>query len=93
MQASEKGWAAAAHAVKAISEHRGWRHESHRDLFDAARRIANELSQPRIRELFSLASVLHKNFYEGWYSDEEVERGLQEVRELLALLEEVSPEG
>ncbi len=93
LQASEKGWGAAAHTVKAIAEQRGWRHERHGDLFKVAGRIAEGSGQPRIRELFRLASGLHTNFYEGWYTDEDVEQGLEEVREFLGLIEEVSPIG
>ena len=93
LQASEKGWGAAAHTVKAIAERRGWRHESHGDLFRVARIISDETEQPRVRELFSLASVLHRNFYEGWYTDEDVRSGLEEVREMLGLLEEALPDG
>ena len=90
MQASEKGWGAAAHAVKAIAERRRWRHKSHRDLNRAARRIANELGRPRIRELFRRAGMLHENYYEGSLTEEEVEWGLARVRELRQLLEGVA---
>ncbi len=34
LQASEKAWGAAAHAVKAVAASRGWNHNSHRLLFD-----------------------------------------------------------
>ena len=87
LQAAEKGWGAAAHAVKAVSERRGWRHETHADLFRAAGTLTNEMSLPRIGELFRLASTLHTHFYEGWLTEEQVARGLGEVREMLALLE------
>ena len=33
LQASEKGWGAAAQMVKAVAETRGWRHSTHRDLY------------------------------------------------------------
>ena len=88
LQASKKGWGAAAHTVKAIAEQRGWLHERHGHLFRVARRVADELEQPRIRDLFRYASSLHTNFYEGWLTEEDVETGLKEVRELLSLLEE-----
>lgn len=91
LQASEKGWGAAAHAVKAIAEERGWEHDRHGYLVRAARRISNELEQPRVWDLFQVASAQHKNFYEGWLDDEDVEQGLVRVRELLALLEGVGP--
>ena len=91
LQASEKGWGAAAHAVKAIAERRGWEHGRHGLLVRAARRISNELEQPRVWELFQVASAQHQNFYEGWLDDEDVEQGLVRVRELLALLEGAPP--
>lgn len=91
LQASEKGWGAAAHAIKAIAEERGWEHGRHGHLVRAARRISNELDQPRVWELFQVASAQHQNFYEGWLDDEDVEQGLLRVRELLALLSVPSP--
>ena len=91
LQASEKGWGAAAHAVKAIAEGRGWEHGRHGHLFRAARRIANELGQPKVWDLFHVASAQHQNFYEGWLDDEDVEEALARVRELLGLLEGVAP--
>ena len=32
LQASEKGWGAAAHMVRAIAERRGWAHKGHSEL-------------------------------------------------------------
>ena len=89
LQASEKGWGAVAHAVKAIAEGRGWRHNTHRDLFDVARRLANETGQPEILDLFIMASGLHINFYEGWLSDEVIADSLVSVRRLTAMLDEL----
>ena len=53
LQASEKGWGAAAHAVKAIAEGRGWEHDRHGHLFRTARRIANEWGSPRYGTCFT----------------------------------------
>ena len=90
LQASEKGWGAAAHAVKSIAERRGWRHNSHNDLFTVARRVATELDNSEILGLFSIASSLHKNFYEGWIDDVYIANHLNKVEELLDILDEVS---
>ena len=89
LQASEKGWGAASHGVKAIAEGRGWRHQSHRDLYGVARRLADEMNQPELFELFMTASALHANFYEGWLGDEDIAENLADVRRLLAMLDEV----
>ena len=62
-------------------------HDRHGHPFGAARRISNELEQPRVWDLLQLASAQHKNFYEGRLKAEDVEEGLARVRELLGLLE------
>ncbi len=90
LQASEKGWGAAAHAVKAIAERRGWRHNSHRDLYRAINRIAAEMDREDILDLFSIANALHQNFYEGWMEDENIDRGLVRVTRLIDILDEAS---
>lgn len=89
LQASEKTWGAAAHAVKAIAERRGWRHDSHRRLFIAVDRIISETGQQEIRHLFQVSSDSHKNFYEGRMDSSEVEESIEEVKELLTILDAI----
>ena len=89
LQASEKGWGAAAHAMKGIARSRGWKHDTHAALFVIARRLADEVGQPEIRTLFQLASVTHKNFYEGWLDAEDLARNLAEIRTLLETLDTI----
>ena len=89
LQASDKGWSAAAHAIKAIAEGRGWQHKGIADLFKVARWLADEMGQPDIRTLFSVAIALHTNIYEGWLGDEDIADSLADVRLLLGMLDEV----
>ncbi len=89
LQAAEKGWGSAAHAMKSIARSRGWRHTSHSDLFIIARRVADEMNQPEIRTLFQVASVTHQNFYEGWLDAEDLARNLADIRTLLEMLDRV----
>ena len=89
LQASEKGWGAAAHMVKGVAEKRGWPHNGHRELYQIVNRLAEEVGERRIRVLFSVASALHSNFYEQWMPREMIEDGLAEVGEFLARLEEL----
>ena len=42
LQASEKAWGAAAHAVKAVAASRGWNHNSHRLLFDIVDQVSRD---------------------------------------------------
>ena len=89
LQACEKGWSAASHAVKAIAEGRGWRHSSHADLFRVVRWLTAEMEQTEIRRLFDVANGLHINFYEGWLGDEDIAERLADVRLLLDMLDEL----
>ena len=88
LQASDTGWNAAAHAVKAIAEARGWRHADIADLFKVALRLSDEMEQPEIHTLFMVASGLHTNFYEDWFDDEVIAHSLASVRRLLDMLDE-----
>ncbi len=86
LQASEKAWGAAAHAVKAVAEKRGWEHSGHRELFRVIGNMAVETGRPEMRRLFHVANSLHSNFYEGWLGADDVSDGIEAVKELLALL-------
>ena len=88
LQACDKGWGAAAHAIKAIAEERGWRHKDMADLFKVASRLADEMDQQEIHTLFMATIALHTNIYEGWLGDEDIAYSLADVRRLLAMLDE-----
>ena len=89
LQASEKAWGAAAHAVKAIAESRGWNHNSHRLLFDIIDQVSRDLESPSLRTLFQVANSLHQNFYENWQPDGLVQDGIHKVKQLVDLLDEI----
>ena len=90
LQASEKGWGAAAHKVKSVAEARGWPHSGHRELWRAVNTLVDEARDEEIRSLFGLASALHTNFYEGWLPRETVEAYLARVEELLRKVDALS---
>ena len=86
LQASEKGWGAAAQMVKAVAEARGWRHSTHGDLYHVVDLVAEELSDPRVQTLFRSASALHQNFYEGDMREAAVSTGIDDAEEITDLL-------
>lgn len=71
LQASEKLWGAASHAVLSIATERGWRDASHRALTEAAESLAAEAGNPLIASNFSAARLYHRNFYHGFMEPEE----------------------
>ena len=83
LQASEKLWGAASHAVIAVAESRRWNHGSHRALKNAVFRIATELDDPLIKARFGLAEKFHVNFYYNSMEDFEIEQDRPEIHEFV----------
>ena len=94
-QASEKGWGAASHMVKAVAQVHGWDYEHHGQfkviLANARRLTGND----RIRVLGDVANGLHGNYYERkrFLDADGIRRGLDDVEELLGLLEPLTEPG
>lgn len=86
LQASEKGWGAAAHEIKRVARAHRWRHGSHRDLSDVAARLAQETHDNRLRLLYDAAARLHQNFYEDFLDADEIRYRLGFIEELLTSL-------
>lgn len=86
-QASEKGWGAAAVAVKAVAESRGLDHNGHFLLRRILRQLVEETGDDELSEHFGLAESLHINFYEARLPAEDVELYLGHVERLVGKLE------
>lgn len=70
LQGAEKMWGAAAHAVIAVCQQRGWRHRSHRVMNEAVKTLVaefrdsgDELSAVTLDAGFAAASSAHIHFY------------------------------
>jgi len=81
-QASEKIWGACALTIKAHAAKKDLRLESHKDLWIYKNEIAKELGE-WVRTVFLKADSMHKNFYEGLATREDVEDTLKEVEKLI----------
>ena len=91
LQASEKLWGAATHAVMAAAVQRNWPCRTHRALKLAVDQLADEFQDNSLRGGFGLAEKFHKNFYHDEMEDFEISSDRPEVHRfvhrLLALLE------
>ena len=81
-QAGEKIWNSVVQAVKAVAERRGWRHDAHRLVWAALRRIAQEAGDATYIKLFAEVEQLHQNFYEGHLDEYDVRILAESAREL-----------
>ena len=84
LQASEKLWGAAAHAVLAVAIERGWPHTSHPALKRAAERLAVEHNDPQIADRFVAAEQYHCDFYHRFLEAEEWQTDRPKVRDFVA---------
>ena len=69
LQASEKLWGAASHAVMAVAQQRGWRYTKHRDLKVAVRKLAEETGNAPMISDFGVAQKFHANYYHDFIED------------------------
>ncbi len=87
LQASEKAWGAVAHQLKVVANARGWRYETHRDVYDIKDRVAALTDDPTlVRALFSTANGLHRNYYIDAMPVSELKSELNQVERLLDIL-------
>ena len=91
VQGSEKLWGAAAHAVIAVAQQRGWQHRSHRSMKNAVTRIAQEQGSDEMLAGFLAAEKFHRNYYHDDMEDYErdADRPIVHrfVHRMLALIE------
>ena len=89
IQASEKGWGAAAQALKAVAEERGWNHNGHGLLMDIAKQVSDEQGRTDIIAWFGTAQSLHVNFYEDSLPVDMIDAYLGIIKSLLPELERI----
>ncbi len=86
VQASEKGWGAAAQIVKALAIKEGRELRSHHDLWEYVSDLADKLQDYELRYLWGRANNLHQNFYEGWMPSKEVRLAVGDVKKFIEKL-------
>ena len=69
LQAAEKLWGAAAHAVIAVAMEKDWPHESHRSMKNAVIKLSTERKDPLIEHGFLAAEKFHRHFYNDSMED------------------------
>ena len=94
LQAAEKVWGAAAHALKAIGEQRGWIHDRHSNIFDIGEHLGLEFGVfEQFSRYLAQAEYMHRNFYLNGWSEDAIRSALADVEEFVGELDiiRVSP--
>ena len=88
VQAAEKIWGAAAHALKAVGEQRGWIHDGHANVFDIGEHLGREFGKSEEFDRYlARADFMHRNFYDNKRSELAVNFALRDVEKLVDELE------
>ena len=87
LQASEKGWGAAAQMLKAIAESQSMPHSRHRHLSSIASHLRSVTGDRDVYRWFQVAEALHGNFYEDQMVSADITESLDDVERLLDRLE------
>ena len=80
LQASEKMWGAASHAIMAVAMQRGQDCGTYRQIVNAGLRISDELDDDSLRAGMEAAQLLYGNFHHGYLEPEEYENPAWLVR-------------
>lgn len=86
-QAGEKAWGAVEAIIKALAEQRGWLHNHHDQIGDALRQLADEYGREDLKDYFTFATELRRNFSEDRLTEREVLRSIERARHLRRELE------
>ena len=90
IQASEKVWGAAAHALKSIGEQRGWIHGNHSNIFEIGGHLGREFNrEARFLDYLSQAQAMHQNFYDNIRDVPAIQRALSTVAEFVDELDAI----
>ncbi len=86
LQGSEKMWGAAAHAIMAVAQDKGWSFGSHQALKVAADRLTSEYGDPTLAAGFSVAQKFHANFYHDFMEPDDIRRDRPTVADFVERL-------
>ena len=88
LQAAEKIWGAAAHALKAIGEQRGWVHNSHSNILCISEHLGREFGREQeFVSYISQAGFMHQDFYNNEWREDAIAVALVSTTNFVAELE------
>ena len=91
LKACQKLWQAAAHAITAVAQQRGWAHGGPDDLNRAVKRLAEDLDEPLLSSCFASVKMFRDNvefdFMEEFQLKSARPRARHFIDRMLSLLE------
>ena len=88
--ASEKGWEAIEHTLKAVAARRGWKYDNEMDAYPIVKRLEAEMDGDRLYLMFNAARYAYRNYLIDAIPMEDLLDWLEDVDEFIAMLNEAS---
>ena len=87
-QASEKGWGAASHIIKAVAAANNWDYESHDAFETVVVNARQKYRQPSLLRMAHAAEALHRNYYRRaqFLNADVIEEEIKEVETMVTVL-------
>lgn len=92
IQASEKTWGAAAHAIKALAQKWGWYHQGHHRLDASVHYIVSERDRDDLLGWYNTVGALHRNYYEHELHGDTLQRAINATGRFVAEMEKIRVE-
>ena len=92
IQASEKAWGAAAHAIKSVAEKWGWYHQGHYRLQAAVDFLSYEMDRTDLADLYLHPNAMHFNYYEHELESDKVKRAINATNVFVGEMELIRAE-
>lgn len=92
IQASEKAWGAAAHAIKSVAEKWGWYHQGHYRLDASLEYIVYERGREDLIALYTDPSIMHFNYYEHELNEDRVQTAVNSTKSFVEEMEKIRAE-
>ena len=88
-QASEKGWGAAAHIVKAVAAANNWEYENHDQFESVVINARQRYRQPALLQMAHAAEALHRNYYRRDFllNADAIREEIEDVERMVNILE------
>ena len=92
IQASEKAWGAAAHAIKSVAKKWGWYHQGHYRLNAVVHYIVSDRGLEDLLNWYNTINVLHFNYYEHEFDADTIQSSINATKFFVAEMGKIRAE-
>ena len=89
LQASDKIWGAASHAIAAVGKERGWLTDDHFPKQNIAAHLSEEFDNPALHDRYTIFQAHHVNFYQNDRDEGEIRRAIDHAEAFVDAIQRI----